>query len=88
MHSAKRPRTPTRQNRLELTAEAPGRRVHTTLLDYLRPLFTVDYEDCHSLAVYNRPHPGEFITSVYPEPNSISGRELADKPEPSTERAA
>jgi hypothetical protein len=40
------------------------------------------------MAVYNRSHSGEFITSVYLEPNSISGRELADKPEPSTERAA
>jgi len=57
-HSAKRPRTPTRQNRLELTAEAPGRRVHTTLLDYLRPLFTVDYPDCHSWPCTTSPSRG------------------------------
>ena len=31
------------------------------------------------MAMYNPPHPGEFITSVYLEPNGISGRELADK---------
>lgn len=29
------------------------------------------------MAMYNPPHPGEFITSVYLEPNGISGRELA-----------
>jgi addiction module HigA family antidote len=29
------------------------------------------------MAMYNPPHPGEFITGVYLEPNSISGRELA-----------
>ncbi|MBP6533860.1 MAG: HigA family addiction module antidote protein [Arenimonas sp.] len=29
--------------------------------------------------MYNPPHPGEFITAVYLEPNSISGRELAVK---------
>ena len=27
--------------------------------------------------MYNPPHPGEFITSIYLEPNDISGRELA-----------
>lgn len=27
--------------------------------------------------MYNPPHPGEFITEVYLEPNSLSGRELA-----------
>jgi antitoxin HigA-1 len=27
--------------------------------------------------MYNPPHPGEFITDVYLEPNRISGRELA-----------
>jgi addiction module HigA family antidote len=27
--------------------------------------------------MYNPPHPGEFITDVYLEPNHISGRELA-----------
>lgn len=27
----------------------------------------------------NPPHPGEFITGVYLEPNDISGRELAGK---------
>jgi len=29
--------------------------------------------------MYNPPHPGEFITEVYLEPNGISGRELAAK---------
>ena len=29
--------------------------------------------------MYNPPHPGEFITDVYLEPHSISGRELAAK---------
>jgi addiction module HigA family antidote len=27
--------------------------------------------------MFNPPHPGEFITDVYLEPNNISGRELA-----------
>lgn len=27
--------------------------------------------------LYNPPHPGEFITDVYLEPNGVSGRELA-----------
>jgi len=31
------------------------------------------------MAMHNPPHPGEFITSVYLEPNDISGRELASK---------
>jgi addiction module HigA family antidote len=31
------------------------------------------------MAMHNPPHPGEFITGVYLEPNGISGRELADK---------
>lgn len=31
------------------------------------------------MAMHNPPHPGEFITSVYLEPNGISGRELAAK---------
>jgi addiction module HigA family antidote len=31
------------------------------------------------MAMYNPPHPGEFITSVYLEPNGISGRELSAK---------
>ena len=31
------------------------------------------------MAMHNPPHPGEFITDVYLEPNGISGRELADK---------
>ena len=31
------------------------------------------------MAMYNPPHPGEFITDIYLEPNGISGRELADK---------
>ena len=29
------------------------------------------------MAMHNPPHPGEFITEVYLEPNHISGRELA-----------
>jgi addiction module HigA family antidote len=29
--------------------------------------------------MYNPPHPGEFITEIYLEPNGISGRELAVK---------
>ena len=29
------------------------------------------------MAMYNPPHPGEFISSVYLEPNDIGGRELA-----------
>ena len=31
------------------------------------------------MAMHNPPHPGEFITGVYLEPNGISGRELAAK---------
>jgi addiction module HigA family antidote len=31
------------------------------------------------MTMYNPPHPGEFITQVYLEPNRISGRELAAK---------
>ncbi len=31
------------------------------------------------MAMYNPPHPGEFITDIYLAPNGISGRELADK---------
>ena len=31
------------------------------------------------MAMHNPPHPGEFITEVYLEPNSLSGRELAAK---------
>ena len=31
------------------------------------------------MAMHNPPHPGEFITQVYLEPNAISGRELAKK---------
>lgn len=31
------------------------------------------------MTMYNPPHPGEFITDVYLEPNGISGRELAQK---------
>jgi antitoxin HigA-1 len=31
------------------------------------------------MAMHNPPHPGEFITEVYLEPNDISGRELAAK---------
>jgi addiction module HigA family antidote len=29
--------------------------------------------------MHNPPHPGEFITEVYLEPNNLSGRELAGK---------
>lgn len=29
------------------------------------------------MAMHNPPHPGEFITEVYLEPNELSGRELA-----------
>lgn len=31
------------------------------------------------MAMYNPPHPGEFITEIYLEPNGVSGRELAAK---------
>jgi addiction module HigA family antidote len=31
------------------------------------------------MAMHNPPHPGEFITEVYMEPNGLSGRELATK---------
>ncbi len=31
------------------------------------------------MAMHNPPHPGEFITRVYLEPNNLSGRELALK---------
>lgn len=31
------------------------------------------------MAMRNPPHPGEFITDIYLEPNGISGRELAEK---------
>ena len=31
------------------------------------------------MAMHNPPHPGEFITSVYLEPNGITGRDLASK---------
>jgi addiction module HigA family antidote len=31
------------------------------------------------MVMHNPPHPGEFITQVYLEPNHISGRELAAK---------
>ena len=29
--------------------------------------------------MHNPPHPGEFISGIYLEPNNISGRELAEK---------
>lgn len=29
------------------------------------------------MPIHNPPHPGEFISTVYLEPNGISGRELA-----------
>lgn len=31
------------------------------------------------MMMHNPPHPGEFITDIYLEPNGISGRELAQK---------
>lgn len=31
------------------------------------------------MAMHNPPHPGEFITQAYLEPNGLSGRELAVK---------
>ncbi len=31
------------------------------------------------MPMHNPPHPGEFITEVYLEPNGLSGRELAAK---------
>ena len=31
------------------------------------------------MAMHNPPHPGEFITEIYLEPNGISGRDLAAK---------
>ncbi|MGQ0652380.1 MAG: HigA family addiction module antitoxin [Betaproteobacteria bacterium] len=31
------------------------------------------------MIMHNPPHPGEFITDVYLEPNNLSGRELAAK---------
>lgn len=31
------------------------------------------------MAMHNPPHPGEFISEVYLEPNGISGRKLAGK---------
>ena len=31
------------------------------------------------MAMHNPPHPGEFITSVYLEPNGIRGREFSAK---------
>lgn len=31
------------------------------------------------MAMHNPPHPGEFITEVYLEPNDLSARELASK---------
>ena len=31
------------------------------------------------MIMHNPPHPGEFITEVYLQPNSLSGRELATK---------
>jgi antitoxin HigA-1 len=31
------------------------------------------------MAMHNPPHPGEFISEVYLEPNKLSGRELAAK---------
>lgn len=31
------------------------------------------------MAMHNPPHPGEFITDIYLQPNGISGRVLAEK---------
>ncbi len=30
------------------------------------------------MAMHNPPHPGEFISAIYLEPNALSGRDLAD----------
>lgn len=30
------------------------------------------------MTMYNPPHPGEFISGIYLEPNGLSGRELAE----------
>ncbi|CAM3891055.1 MULTISPECIES: HigA family addiction module antitoxin [Castellaniella] len=30
------------------------------------------------MTMHNPPHPGEFISAVYLEPNGVSGRELAE----------
>lgn len=30
------------------------------------------------MTMYNPPHPGEFISEIYLEPNGLSGRQLAD----------
>ena len=30
------------------------------------------------MSMHNPPHPGEFITDIYLEPNGVSGRELAE----------
>lgn len=32
------------------------------------------------MAMHNPPHPGEFITVIYLEPNQLGGRELAVQP--------
>ena len=31
------------------------------------------------MSMHNPPHPGEFISGIYLEPNGVSGRELAAK---------
>lgn len=31
------------------------------------------------MSMHNPPHPGEFITGIFLEPNNISGRELAQQ---------
>lgn len=31
------------------------------------------------MVMHNPPHPGQFITEIYLEPNGVSGRELAEK---------
>ena len=31
------------------------------------------------MAMHNPPHPGEFISGIYLEPNGVSGREPAEK---------
>lgn len=31
------------------------------------------------MAMHNPPHPGEFISAIYLDPNGVSGRELAEK---------
>ena len=49
--------------------------------DYLK--LKIDLADGYlknnSMAIYNPPHPGEFIREIYLEPYGITGRQLAFK---------